>query len=130
MTPSEFIILAVLITGILYWIDTIVVKEIACRHGKNECLRLGVTFLDATVAITKTRLKRNKSGTVKFAREYNFEFSSDGVRRYAGSIYMLGKTLMSLQMSAYPDPTAPYSSESSVVNSATENSIVDINQKK
>jgi len=103
MSPSEFITLFVLIAGILYWIDTIFAKEIACKHGKDRCKELGVTFLDATVEITKTRLKRNPKGTVKFKRDYSFEFSSDGIKRYQGTITMLGKVLIDLHMSAYPE---------------------------
>ena len=128
MTPSEFIVLAILIAGIFYWIDTIATKEIACRYGLNECNKLGVTFLDSTVAITKTRLRRNQNGSVKFARDYSFEFSSDGVRRYSGTIKMLGKILVSLQMSAYPDPNPQNSSHYSNAESHSDNVVIDINE--
>ncbi len=103
MSASEFIILFFLLAGIFYWVDTIFVKEIATQHGKQRCKELGVAFLDATVEITKVRLKRNARGTVKFKRDYSFEFSSDGVRRYTGNITMLGKILVDLEMSAYPE---------------------------
>ncbi len=71
-------------------------------HGKNACKDAGVTFLDQTVEIKKLRLKRNSRGTVVFYREYQFEFSSDGVRRVDAVIVMLGKQLLKLQLSAYP----------------------------
>lgn len=112
MTPSEFIILFVLLAVIFYWVDTIFAKEIACKHGKDKCEALGVTFLDATVEITKTRLKRSSNGTIKFKRDYSFEFSSDGVRRYTGNISMLGKVLMDLNMSAYPEAVTASIAES------------------
>jgi len=135
MLPSEFIIIIVLVAIILYWINTVVVKEIASKHGENECKRLGVTFLDATVAITKTRLKRDGNGIVRFSREYIFEFSSDGVRRYPGSISMLGKVLTNLQMSAYPDPTSTqdprYNSiDTNKHSNDTKGVVVSINQDK
>lgn len=110
MTASEFIILFVLVAAIFYWIDTIFAKEIAVKHGKDKCKVLGVTFLDETVEIIKTRLKRNPRGTVLFQREYSFEFSSDGIRRFNGTIVMLGKELVELKMSAYPETSIPESS--------------------
>ena len=103
MTPSEFIVLFILVAAIFYWIDTIFAKEIAVKHGKDRCKELGVTFLDETVEIVRTRLKRNPRGTVLFRREYTFEFSSDGIRRFEGKIVMLGKILSELTMSAYPE---------------------------
>lgn len=134
MTPSEFIILFVLLAVIFYWIDTIFAKEIACKHGKDKCQELGVTFLDATVEITKTRLKRNAKGTIKFKRDYSFEFSSDGIRRYQGSISMLGKVLTDLNMSAYPEAVTASLSSSATSNtqesSTYESTVVDISEAK
>jgi len=140
MSPSEFIILFILVALIFYWIDTIFAKEIAVKHGKDRCKELGVTFLDATVEITKTRLRRNPRGTVQFRREYSFEFSSDGIRRYSGEIVMLGKVLKELNMSAYPEtliPTTsiPASSPIEVSSKTTSNktydaTVVDITNAK
>lgn len=118
MTPSEFIILFVLISVIVYWVNTIFAKEIAVKHGADRCKELGLTFLDATVEITKTRLRRNPHGTVQFRREYSFEFSSDGIRRYSGEIIMLGKVLTELNMSAYPETIIPKTSIPGTSNSS------------
>lgn len=118
MSGTELLILLVLVGGIFYWIDTIRTKEIATQHGKNRCEKLGVTFLDQTVEIKKVRLKRNPRGTLTFKREYGFEFSSDGVRRFDGEIIMLGKVLENLSMSAYPEPVTA-SMQSSVTADST-----------
>lgn len=131
MTPSEFIILFVLVAAIFYWIDTIFAKEIAVKHGKERCKELGVTFLDETVEITKTRLKRNPRGTILFRREYSFEFSSDGIRRYTGSIVMLGKVLVDLTMSAYPDASPANIIDSKENTGSTyDSTVVDITEAK
>ena len=140
MTPSEFIILFILVALIFYWIDTIFAKEIAVKHGKDRCKELGVTFLDATVEITKTRLRRNPRGTIQFRREYSFEFSSDGVRRYSGEIIMLGKVLTDLNMSAYPETLIPQTSipvsspldlkSKTTSNNTYDSTVVDITDAK
>ncbi len=111
MTAPEFIILFILVAIIFYWIDTIRTKEIAVVHGKNACKDAGVTFLDQTVEIKKVRLKRNSRGAVAFYREYQFEFSSDGIRRVDAVIIMLGKQLLHLQLSAYPEIIQPESGD-------------------
>ncbi|VAW91268.1 hypothetical protein MNBD_GAMMA23-1445 [hydrothermal vent metagenome] len=103
MSVAEFIIIFTLIAVIFYWIDTIRTKELAVMHGKNACKDAGITFLDQTVEIKKVRLKRNPRGSMVFYREYQFEFSSDGVRRVDAKIIMLGKQLLKLQLSAYPE---------------------------
>jgi len=126
MSLSEFIILFILVALIFYWIDTIFAKEIAVKHGKDRCKELGVTFLDATVEITKTRLRRNPRGTVQFRREYSFEFSSDGIRRYSGEIIMLGKVLKELNMSAYPETLIP---QASIQASIPASSPIEVSSK-
>jgi len=139
MSVAEFIVLFTLILVIFYWIDTIRVKEIAVMHGKNACQDAGVTFLDQTVEIKKLRLKRNSRGTVVFYREYQFEFSSDGIRRVDAEIIMLGKQLLKLQLSAYPQvmQLKPGDLEADVAkytiktnNIAIEPKVVNINSSK
>ena len=131
MSPSEFILLFVLVAGIYYWLNTIFAKEIAVKHGKNRCKELGVTFLDETVEITKVRLKRNPRGTVVFWREYSFEFSSDGVRRFSGQIVLHGKVLVDLKMSAYPESASGSTDESADQSQSTyDSTVVDINDAK
>jgi len=122
MTVPEFLILFTLIVVIFYWIDTIRVKELAVIHGQNACKDAGVTFLDLTVEIRKVRLKRNPRGSVVFYREYQFEFSSDGIRRYDGEIIMLGKQLLNLQLSAYP---SVIEAESSDIEAKAENNLAN-----
>jgi len=139
MTVPEFIILFSLIAVIYYWIDTIRAKEIAVIHGKNACKDAGVTFLDQTVEIKKVRLKRNPRGTVVFYREYKFEFSSDGIRRVDAEIIMLGKQLLKLQLSAYPetlwletDDLKPVAGRYTVKHNGVtiDSNVIDINSSK
>ncbi len=134
MSVAEFIIIFTLIAVIFYWIDTIRAKELAVMHGKNACKDAGVTFLDQTVEIKKVRLKRNPRGSMVFYREYQFEFSSDGVRRVDAKIIMLGKQLLKLQLSAYPeiiqansDDLKPDSEQSSAM---IEEKVVEIQSSK
>jgi len=85
------IILLLFIAAIWFWLDGIHAKDIASRAGKKSCSDQGVNFLDDTVEITRTRLKRDSAGKLHFYREYRFEFSSDGSQRYRGEMTVFGK---------------------------------------
>lgn len=91
MTLWEIIILLVFIAAIWFWLDGIHAKDLASRAGKKACSDQGVDFLDDTVEITRTRLKRDSSGKLHFYRDYRFEFSSDGSQRYRGEMTVFGK---------------------------------------
>jgi len=91
MTLWEMIILLLFIAAIWFWLDGIHVRDIASQAARKSCSEQGVAYLDDTVEITRTRLKRDSSGKLHFYREYRFEFSSDGSQRYRGEMTVFGK---------------------------------------
>ena len=101
MQTNELILFLVLLSFFLYWLNSIRAKEIATRYASDRCTNLGVNFLDETVVSDKLRLKRNRTGSLSFYREYGFEFSTTGERRYKGRICLLGKELQDLYMDPY-----------------------------
>ena len=84
-----------------YWLDGMRAKEIANYAGKRVSAESSVLFLDDSVVIVKTRLKRNDRGQVALYRVYHFEFTSDGEQRYHGEIHMMGKRVIETSMDAY-----------------------------
>ena len=98
---GDLFIMLTMIAGIFYWLDAIRCKELAREAGKVACKKYDLVFLDDTVVIKKIRLRRNTAGSMKLYREYQFEFSSDGVYRYKGVISMIGKYIKNINMDAY-----------------------------
>jgi len=90
--------------GLWYWWDTLRTKEIARAAGRRACERVGVQFLDDTVVRSKLWLKRNTRGRMQLKRRYDFEFTSDGERRYHGSIEVFGSRIGRIDMDAYRVP--------------------------
>ena len=84
-----------------YWLDGMRCKEIAHYAGKAACQEAEVLFLDDSVTIRKTRLRRNGLGRIVLYREYNFEFTSDGNMRSHGEVHILGKRIIETTMDAY-----------------------------
>lgn len=103
MTPADLIwlLLAALLIG--YWLDNMRTTELARGIGRNACERAGVLFLDDSVIMSKIRLRLQRGQPILF-REYRFEFTSDGSRRYSGRIVMLGKHLQEVELDAYRIP--------------------------
>ncbi len=97
----DLIIIILLITSLLYWLDSIRAKENATRYAKSACKKVMLEFLDDTVLIKKVRLRRNSQGQLSIYREYEFEFCSTGEFRYKGRVRLLGKYLIDVEMEPY-----------------------------
>jgi len=97
----ELITIILLISSLLYWLDSIRAKENATKHAKLACKKVLLEFLDDTVLIKKVRLRRNAEGQISIYREYEFEFSSTGEFRYKGQVRLLGQNLLDVEMEPY-----------------------------
>ncbi|MGL6161427.1 DUF3301 domain-containing protein [Microbulbifer sp.] len=76
-------------------------KEQARRAAASHCAQLGVQLLDDTVALMRTRLKRDSRGQVRLQRSYEFEFTSTGEHRYAGIAVLHGRRITQIQLSPH-----------------------------
>ena len=97
----ELLILLLLIAVPFYWFDAMRAKELARNRGRQVCSNSGLIFLDDTVALNKTRLRRDGTGRLRIYREYRFEFTSDGSSRYRGEMTVSGRHIEHLSMDAY-----------------------------
>lgn len=101
MSIIELTGFVILLTCIWYWLDGMRAKEIATVAGARVCQARDVYFLDETVVQTRVRFRRNAVGHIVLYREYRFEFTSDGARRYQGKICLVGKHVVSTEMEPY-----------------------------
>ena len=99
-----------------YWSDTSKAREIAIAHGKRACRDMNLQLLDGTVVRYKTRLRRSPGGQMCLARDFSFEFTPDGIRRYPGHIRLLGSRLQMLDIQS-PDLSGEH--DTSVILSAS-----------
>lgn len=68
-------------------------RELAIGHARQACRHRQLQFLDQTVAITKMKPSRSRTGSSCFLREYGFEFTDQGEYRDTAVVTMLGHTL-------------------------------------
>ncbi|HEY8035908.1 MAG TPA: DUF3301 domain-containing protein [Methylobacter sp.] len=98
---DDLILIALLLGAYLYWFNGQLVKEVALKAVRMNCLNLEVQMLDEYVALNSIRLKRDQSGKMRVQRIFLFEFSSTGNERYNGVCIMLGRRVESIQMEPY-----------------------------
>lgn len=93
----------ILIVAVLAWVwwDGLGAKEVARASCQRQCREYDVLFLDDSVALARLRLRRDANGGLRIFRRFNFEFTSDGERRYQGYVEMLGRRVLQLHMDAY-----------------------------
>lgn len=97
----EIVLITLLLTACLYWIDGLGVKEIAFKAVRTNCLKLEVQMLDEYVALSRIELKRDRAGRIRFQRTFLFEFSSTGIERYNGVCIVSGRCVESIYMEPY-----------------------------
>jgi len=95
---TELILLAVFVAlGWLWW-DSMQAREAAVSAARAACNAEGLQFLDDTVGIASVKPARNADGRLLLQRAYDFEFSDNGDNRIRGSVVMLGRRVILLNV--------------------------------
>lgn len=101
MNTTELISLIVICLLAWFWLDSIKVRELGVKAARESCLREGVQLLDDTVAFRSLRPARDDNGRVLLRRVYDFEYSGSGNDRYRGSVMLLGREVVMLDVSEH-----------------------------
>jgi transcription elongation factor GreB len=80
------------------WFDSLRAREAAFDAARRACEADGVQLLDDTVALARSRLRRDAAGHIAILREYRFEFSDTGDNRLRGSVTLLGRQVQVLHV--------------------------------
>jgi hypothetical protein len=97
--PGVEIIAIVVLAGIIWlWFDSLRAREAAVSAARSACAVEGLMLLDDTVAICGLKLARNGEGRLTLQRAYDFEYSDTGNNRLGGSIVLLGREVIMLNV--------------------------------
>jgi len=80
------------------WLDSLRARDTAVAAAREACAAEGLMLLDDTVAIAGMRLRRDDDGRVRLQRAYDFEYSDSGNNRIKGSIVLLGRAVVMLNV--------------------------------
>jgi hypothetical protein len=104
MSGIELTSLIVLCLIAWFWLESIKVREIGIDAARSSCVREGVQLLDDTVAIRSLRFARDDNGHLRLRRVYDFEYSGSGYDRQRGSVVMLGRDVVLLDVGVRRPP--------------------------
>jgi hypothetical protein len=102
---AELLLLAFFLALAWLWWDSMQAREAAVAAARTACEAEGLQFLDDTVGIAGLRPARNANGRLLLQRAYDFEFSDTGDNRMKGSVVMLGRRVILLNIGQRPPAT-------------------------
>ena len=80
------------------WLDSLNSREVAVSAAKAACNSEGLLLLDDTVAIQRLGVGRNGDSALRIRRVYAFEYSDTGNDRRTGSLVMLGRRVLVINL--------------------------------
>ena len=100
-----------------FWQDSLAARESANAAAIEACRRLGLQFLDGTVAFARVELVR-VAGWLKLRRTYVFDYTATSIERRQGFVLLTGRRVESVGYApgetqadvalASPEPVAPH----------------------
>lgn len=106
MPVLEIVGILILAAIAALWLDSIKVREGAVHAARVACAAEGFQLLDDTVAIVSLKPARDDSGRLGLMRAYDFEFSDTGDNRLKGSVVLIGRRVLILNLGSVPRPEA------------------------
>ncbi|MGH8185065.1 MAG: DUF3301 domain-containing protein [Steroidobacteraceae bacterium] len=102
---AGLILLAVAGAVAWFWQDSLAARESANAAAIEACQRLGLQFLDGTVAFARLSLTR-EAGWLTLRRTYVFDYTANSIERRQGFVLLTGRRVESVGYSpgdAHPD---------------------------
>jgi hypothetical protein len=78
-----------------FWQDSLAARESANAAAMEACRRLGLQFLDGTVAFARLALVR-EAGWLKLRRTYVFDYTATSIERRQGFVLLTGRRVESV----------------------------------
>lgn len=90
--------------GAWLWLDSLSARQLAIAATRAACASEDLQLLDETVAIHRLSLRRDGNGVLRLHRIYDFEYSDTGNDRTSGSVVLLGKRVLVINLNLKRTP--------------------------
>jgi hypothetical protein len=94
----EYALLLLLGAIAVAWFNNRKAQEIAVARCRHACKNAGLQFLDDVAPISRFKLVRDDGGTLRLQRRYSFDYTTAQGERRSGSLVMLGRKPVALQI--------------------------------
>lgn len=94
----EVTLLIIVVLLVWYWFAGAQAREQVVAVARAACERHGQLLLDETVLLERIRPRRDRTGRMRWRREYSFEFSGAGERRRRGTLVLFGGRIVDIQL--------------------------------
>ena len=94
---TNLLIILFIALGVGFWLYNGRIREAAHQAAIKACQESYVQNLDGYVALKKVYFDK-REGKIRFLRRYQFEFATDGARRYLGHVIMQGRWPVIVEM--------------------------------
>lgn len=101
LDPFGFLLLG---GGAWFWLDSLTARQLMISATKAACNSEGLQLLDDTVAIHRLSVRRDGDGVLRIHRIYDFEYSDTGNDRTSGSVVLLGKRVLVINLNLKRTP--------------------------
>jgi hypothetical protein len=92
---SALALICLAAAGAWFLQDSLAAREAANAAALEACERLGLQFLDGTVAFAKLSLTRER-GRLSLRRTYVFDYTANSIERRQGFVLMTGRSVHSV----------------------------------
>ncbi len=98
MPTTELLLLLLLGAGVWFWLDGLKSRDAGKIAARAACDADGLQFLDDTVAASRVRFSRDNEGRLRLLRSFDFEYSDTGDNRRNGSVTLMGREVVMLNI--------------------------------
>lgn len=88
LSLNVFLVLILFAAGVWFWHRSLSARERANRTAMEACERMGLQFLDGTVAFAALKLAR-VNGRLRLHRTYVFDYTAASIERRQGFVVMV-----------------------------------------
>jgi len=107
-TLNSFLLLAGIGAIILYWYESLRIREHVTRMCRELCEKSDLQLLDQTVALASIGITRSRHKRWLVRRVYQFEVSGNGADRLIGYITLTGGSVEAIQIDSPDGMTTIY----------------------
>ena len=97
-SSGALLLLALLAVILLFWYESLRIREAVTAMCRKICERTGVQLLDQSVSLASISIRRSPRNRLHVYRVYQFDVSTSGADRRPGYVILAGKSVEAIHV--------------------------------